>query len=156
MHTNLSGVARTAALAALSCAGALIVCAIIDPPGRAAVRALHEKRDRVLVEPLDLSLAQQNKILAVPLIIQRGWSYRQWKCLDRLWTRESGWNHLARNHWSGAYGIPQALPAGKMRSAGADWRTSPATQIAWGVGYIEKRYGSPCAAWGHSQVAGWY
>ena len=62
----------------------------------------------------------------------------------------------ASNASSGAYGIPQALPAGKMASAGADWRTSARTQIAWGLSYIDSRYGSPCSAWSHSQAHGWY
>ncbi|MEU4967772.1 aggregation-promoting factor C-terminal-like domain-containing protein [Streptomyces smyrnaeus] len=40
-----------------------------------------------------------------------------------------------------------SLPASKMRSAGADWRTNPATQIKWGLRYIKSRYGSPSRAW---------
>ncbi|MCU1673734.1 MAG: secreted protein, partial [Frankiales bacterium] len=84
----------------------------------------------------------------------RGWS-SQFGCLDSLWQRESGWRTTASNP-SGAYGIPQALPGSKMASAGADWRTNPATQIRWGLGYIGARYGGPCAAWSHSQSAGWY
>ncbi|MCK0112279.1 lytic transglycosylase domain-containing protein [Ornithinimicrobium sp. F0845] len=85
-----------------------------------------------------------------------GWSQDQFGCLDSLWMRESGWSHTATNPSSGAYGIPQSLPASKMASAGADYRTNPATQIRWGLGYIQGRYGSPCAAWAHSQSVGWY
>ena len=70
--------------------------------------------------------------------------------------RESGWNPSAQNASSGAYGIPQSLPGSKMASAGADWATNPATQIKWGLGYIQDRYGSPCGAWGHSESYGWY
>jgi len=84
----------------------------------------------------------------------RGWS-DQFGCLDNLWTRESGWRTTAGNP-SGAYGIPQALPGSKMASAGADWRTNPATQIRWGLGYIGARYGDPCGAWAHFQNRGWY
>src|SRR6266571_8011944 len=57
-------------------------------------------------------------------------------CLKDIWNRESGWRYDAENP-SGAYGIPQALPGGKMASAGADWQTNPATQIKWGLGYIK-------------------
>ena len=57
---------------------------------------------------------------------------------------------------SGAYGIPQALPASKMAAAGPDWRTNPATQIRWGLGYIGATYGTPCNAWGHETADGWY
>ena len=31
-----------------------------------------------------------------------------------------------------------------MASAGADWKTNPATQIKWGLDYMNARYGSPC------------
>lgn len=81
---------------------------------------------------------------------------RQFYCLDKLFTRESGWNTYATNPSSGAYGIPQALPASKMASAGADWKTNPFTQVRWGLNYIANRYGSPCGAWAHSQSVGWY
>ena len=40
--------------------------------------------------------------------------------------------------------------------AGADWRTNPATQIRWGLSYIQASYGSPCAAWAHSVATNWY
>ena len=82
-----------------------------------------------------------------------GWGDDQFTCLVSLWQRESGWNASASNASSGAYGIPQALPGSKMASAGSDWQTNPATQIKWGLGYIEGRYGNPCNAWGHSRVS---
>lgn len=85
-----------------------------------------------------------------------GWSSSQFSCLVSLWARESGWNIYASNPSSGAFGIPQALPGSKMASAGADWQTNAATQIRWGLGYIQQTYGSPCAAWDHSEAAGWY
>jgi hypothetical protein len=43
-----------------------------------------------------------------------------------------------------------------MATAGADWRTNPATQIIWAIGYMEKRYGSPCKAWAFKRSHGWY
>jgi hypothetical protein len=90
------------------------------------------------------------------LAAARGWTGSQFQCLYSLWNRESGWRVDAYNPSSGATGIPQALPGSKMASAGADWRTNPATQIRWGLGYISGRYGTPCAAWGHSLSFGWY
>jgi hypothetical protein len=80
----------------------------------------------------------------------------QFSCLDSLWNQESGWNVYAQNPGSGAYGIPQALPGSKMASAGPDWQTNAATQIRWGLSYIDSTYGSPCAAWAHEQSSGWY
>ena len=85
-----------------------------------------------------------------------GWGDDQFGCLVSLWNKESGWNYLAHNSSSGAHGIPQALPGSKMASAGADWQTNAATQVAWGLGYISGRYGTPCGAWSHSQSTGWY
>lgn len=96
------------------------------------------------------------RIIAQALLSEFGWSQDQFGCLDSLWERESHWNVYADNPSSSAYGIPQALPGSKMSSAGADWATNPITQIRWGLGYIEDRYGSPCGAWGHSQSHGWY
>lgn len=86
----------------------------------------------------------------------QGWSQDQFSPLERLWTRESGWRWNALNRASGAYGIPQSLPASKMRSAGSDWHDNAGTQIKWGLGYIRDRYGSPAGAWAHSQRTGWY
>lgn len=79
----------------------------------------------------------------------------QYSCLVSLWNQESGWRWDAENA-SGAYGIPQALPGSKMSSAGSDWRTNPATQISWGLGYIKSIYGTPCGAWSHEESSGWY
>jgi hypothetical protein len=99
---------------------------------------------------------QGNRATGCTLLLEAGFSIDQMSCLDSLWTRESGWNHLAQNPSSGAYGIPQALPGDKMASHGDDWRTNPVTQIRWGLDYIDDRYGTPCAAWQHSENYGWY
>ncbi len=96
------------------------------------------------------------KATARALMAERGWGDDQFVCLDKLWTKESGWRVNAQNSSSGAYGIPQALPGSKMATAGDDWRTNPATQIRWGLGYIAGRYGTPCGAWAHSIDRGWY
>jgi hypothetical protein len=96
-----------------------------------------------------------NKATGCAMALERGFDLEQVGCLVALWDRESGWNHLAENS-IGAYGIPQALPGPKMESAGSDWETNPVTQIKWGLGYIEGRYGTPCEAWAHSEDVGWY
>lgn len=93
--------------------------------------------------------------IALAQLVARGLGASEFDCLVSLWDRESHWNVAAANP-SGAYGIPQALPGSKMASAGADWATNPATQISWGLGYIADRYGTPCAAWAHSEDVGWY
>lgn len=96
-----------------------------------------------------------NQRIAASMLASYGWGADQMAPLVALWTKESGWNPGAYNP-SGAYGIPQSLPGSKMASAGPDWRTNPATQIRWGLSYIKGVYGSPAAAWGHSQATNWY
>ncbi|MFJ3520144.1 transglycosylase SLT domain-containing protein [Streptomyces sp. NBC_01232] len=80
----------------------------------------------------------------------------QFAAFDKIISHESGWNHTATNASSGAYGLAQALPASKMASAGADWKTNPATQIKWGLDYMNDRYGSPVGAWNFWSANHWY
>jgi hypothetical protein len=94
--------------------------------------------------------------IAEQMLSQFGWSSSQFSCLQPLWEHESGWSVTAENPTSGAYGIPQSLPASQMSSAGADWQTNAATQIRWGLTYIQGRYGSPCGAYGHEESDNWY
>lgn len=116
---------------------------------------LAETRTAALTDERRLSDSDPRDI-ARALLSEFGFSSSEFGCLDSLWTRESNWRVNADNPSSSAYGIPQALPGSKMSSAGSDWATNPATQIRWGLGYIQNRYGSPCGAWGHSQSHGWY
>ena len=96
------------------------------------------------------------KAIARDLVAQRGWGDAQYNCLVVLWDNESSWNVHASNPYSGAYGIPQALPGSKMSTAGPDWQNNARTQITWGLGYIADRYGTPCGAWSFWQANGWY
>ena len=100
--------------------------------------------------------AGTSRAIGLELTLARGWDESQFACLDALWSAESGWRVNAANASSGAYGIPQALPGSKMATAGADWQTNPATQITWGLNYINGRYGTPCDAWAFFQVKHWY
>jgi hypothetical protein len=104
----------------------------------------------------DCSEYSGNKAVGCTMTLEAGWDMNEVGCLVSLWDRESGWNESAYNEGSGAYGIPQSLPGDKMASHGDDWETNPTTQIAWGLDYIEGRYGSPCGAWSHSESVGWY
>ncbi|MFE5731244.1 transglycosylase SLT domain-containing protein [Streptomyces sp. NPDC056528] len=80
----------------------------------------------------------------------------QFQCFSNIVDHESTWNYRAVNPSSGAYGLVQALPGHKMSSAGADWQTNPATQIKWGLNYMNESYGSPCGAWSFWQANRWY
>jgi hypothetical protein len=74
----------------------------------------------------------------------------------RLIMRESGCRVNARNASSGAYGIPQSLPASKMASYGADYLTNPITQLRWMNNYCIKRYGSWANALAFQLRNNWY
>lgn len=80
----------------------------------------------------------------------------QFQCFSNIVDHESSWNYQADNPSSDAFGLVQALPGSKMSSAGSDWQTNPATQIKWGLGYMNDRYGSPCGAWNFWQANNWY
>ncbi|MCB5273196.1 hypothetical protein BJG92_00711 [Arthrobacter sp. SO5] len=85
-----------------------------------------------------------------------GWAPSEMQCLLKLWTKESDWKTTATNASSGAYGVVQSLPAEKMASAGADYRTNYRTQINWGLNYVKQRYGSPCGALNFHYANNWY
>jgi hypothetical protein len=103
--------------------------------------------------PPDPGTAQS---IAYNMLSSYGWAQSTYfSCLNNIWTRESGWVYNAENP-SGAYGIPQALPADKMASAGPNWLTDPTTQIKWGLGYIQSVYGNPCSAWAFWQAHDYY
>jgi hypothetical protein len=106
--------------------------------------------------PSSCNVYSGNRKTGCAVLVGMGFGLDQMPCLEKLWTKESGWNPNAHNKSSGAHGIPQAVPGDKMASVGADWRTNPETQIRWGLGYIKGRYKTPCAAWNHSQAKGWY
>jgi len=96
------------------------------------------------------------KVAKSILLDEYGFSEKEYKCLNSLWTKESNWNYKARNKNSGAHGIPQALPASKMNVISTDWRTNPVTQIRWGLRYISIRYETPCKALAKHKRSNYY
>ncbi|MFF2273905.1 hypothetical protein ACFVTX_16635 [Agromyces sp. NPDC058136] len=127
-----------------------------------AAAAEYDRVQAVKAQEAAEALAQANtpdgaKAVAREMAASKyGWGAGEFQCLVNLWQKESGWSYTASNASSGATGIPQSLPGSKMASAGADWQTNAATQVAWGLDYIERAYGSPCGAWSHSQSVNWY
>lgn len=93
---------------------------------------------------------------AASQLAPHGWAASEMQCLTKLWTKESDWKTTATNPSSGAYGVVQSLPAEKMASAGADYRTNYRTQINWGLSYVKDRYGSPCGALNFHYAHNWY
>ncbi len=96
------------------------------------------------------------KVAKSILLNEYGFSEKEYKCLNTLWTKESHWNYKARNKSSGAHGIAQALPASKMNVVSTDWRTNPVTQIRWGLRYISIRYETPCKALAKHKRSNYY
>ena len=121
-------------------------------------KAASRSEPRVDFGPVPASCAvyQGNRAIGCALLLEWGYGLDQAPCLDKLWTKESGWTTTSTNKGSGAYGIPQALPGSKMAKYGDDWRTNPATQIKWGLDYIKGRYSTPCGAWSFFLSHNWY
>ena len=76
-----------------------------------------------------------------------GYNYKEFKCLDKLYTKESNWRPDAKN---GSHnGIPQGRSEYLATLNGYD-------QVQWGLDYIGHRYGEPCIAWDHFNRKGWH
>src|SRR5664279_3089748 len=102
------------------------------------------------------SATDPREIARQMMLSMYGWGNSEFACFDNIIMHESKWSITATNPSSGAYGIPQALPGNKMATAGADWKTNPATQIKWALGYVKARYSTPCGAWSFKSAHGWY
>ena len=157
-HTNASIAAaqekdRVAAVAAAQAAAAARREAAVQAARDKARAALAAKKQAILA-----NAKADPRAAAQALLPEFGFGEGQWDCLDKLWMGESDWRYTAENPSSGAYGIPQSLPASKMATVGADYRTNPLTQIRWGLKYIKSSYGTPCGAWEawQSRSPHWY
>lgn len=83
-------------------------------------------------------------------------SGEEYRCANEVIMRESGFQTDATNPSSGAYGVAQALPAGKYASHGSDWRTNGKVQILWMKDYVNTRYGGFCGALAWHDSHNWY
>lgn len=104
-------------------------------------------------QPVSLVLSAEQKALQNPKqyaqeqFAEFNWSDEQFACLSKLWGKESGWNHLADNPHSTAFGIAQMLGEDSLLVS---------VQIDRGLRYVEHRYGSPCMAWRFWQINKYY
>ena len=109
-----------------------------------------KKHEKVVVQT-KATMAQKraNKALAKSYAYAGwGWRHQQWTCINKLFTAESRFDHLAKNQkGSSAFGIAQVL---KEKSK------DPAIQLLHAYKYIEIRYGNPCSAWSHHVRRNWY
>lgn len=113
------------------------------PPERAKIAPLRHSTDVSGNVALGEVIARENGIIG-----------NEWECLYQLGMNESGWNHRATNPTSGAYGIPQSLPASKMTTHGDIH--DPVVQIEWFIDYSLARYGSACGAYQFQVSNNWY
>jgi hypothetical protein len=73
--------------------------------------------------------------------------YKEFQCFNRIITKESRWNYLAKN--GSHYGL------GQMRSKHYK-DLDPFRQIDATLKYITNRYGSNCKAWAFHQERNYY
>ena len=74
-------------------------------------------------------------------------NYKEYKCLLKLYGKESAWNPLAVN--GSHHGIPQGRSEWLATQDG--W-----SQVRWGLDYIGSRYQEPCLALQHWRTFNWY
>lgn len=102
-------------------------------------------------QPTKATMEQKhaNKVMAMKFAkAGYDWDLRQRQCIYKLFTKESRFDHLAKNQQgSSAYGIGQVLK---------ETSKDPAIQILKAYKYIVHRYGTPCRAWYHHQHRNWY
>lgn len=110
----------------------------------------------VLVLTLLVTTSTAQGTMASPHLWVRHWLLtHHHKCLVGIIDLENRTYDPTLNYGGGhgnvyvAYGIPQADPGTKMRSAGRDWRTNPMTQVRWMIRYTRSRFGSECNAYYH-------
>ena len=80
-------------------------------------------------------------------LISLDYNLKEYKCLVKLYGKESAFNPNARN--GSHYGIPQGKSEYLKTLNGYE-------QIQWGLDYIGHRYGEPCVAWDHFKRKGWH
>lgn len=116
-------------------AGVLVVVSAppLLPPLLKGKPAIEERTKATMAEK------KANKALAKRYAwVGYGWKDMEWRCLDYIFTKESRYDHLAKNRQgSSAYGIGQLLK---------ETSKEPAIQILHTYKYITKRYKTPCKA----------
>jgi len=90
-----------------------------------------------------------NKALAKKIAwVGYGWKDKEWSCLDKIFTKEARYDHLAKNKsGSSAFGIGQRLN---------EKSKEPMVQILHTYKYIQHRYKTPCSAYRWHTRHNWY
>ncbi len=125
-------------------------------PGEQCATSPQPPQGEACVQPDDLHCTGTNRQIGQCMAARWGWFDSEWDHLDHRITdiENHDWNPTLWNSGgSGAYGIPQSCPAGKMSGPNyvevpgggyqGDWHTDPYIQVAWLRRYVRDRYGSP-------------
>lgn len=156
-HYMASGGIATPKVGGSGAIGAIVRAAVNDVD-RAANRKLGKAQAKAHAAStagagpatVGASSSPANEALGKRMMIAAGFPASEWPYLQKLWEKESGWSSTAVNAGSGAAGIAQSLGHGPVTLGDA------AGQIAWGLSYIQGRYGSPAGAWAHEVANNWY
>jgi len=126
----------------------LLVIASLFPISKKVEVEVKVRHPIVIQTKATMEQKRANKLMAETYArVGFGWSKQQRQCVHLIFTKESRYDHLAKNRQgSSAYGIAQML---------GEKSTDPAVQILRAFHYIEHRYGTPCRAWKHHRN-GWY
>jgi hypothetical protein len=79
----------------------------------------------------------------------------QYSCFTKLIGKESAWNPKAENPISTASGIGQMLDS-TYKGLGMKKSNAGVTQLVGTLAYISRRHVTPCNAWEHFKLKGWY
>jgi len=126
-----------------------------DKPQSEVEVVMTETKPKTIEFPLEAWSPATAKSYARFVAEKYGWDETEFQCVNALWIRESNWRWQAKSPTSD-YGIPQRHMSKNSKEQIKDFLSDPIEQISWGLGYIDHRYGSPCAAKNHSDRKGWY
>lgn len=97
-----------------------------------------------------------NKAIMQAVFAGFGWgSGREWAAQDFVEMREAGYNNLAQNPTSSAFGMGQLLD-GTWASTGIPKTSDPTLQSIAMARYEGDRYGGPIGAAAHERAFNWY
>lgn len=93
--------------------------------------------------------------IAKKKVAERGWSKKQWQCLNWIWGKEAAWKYDAVSPTKD-HGIPQRNMPTHSKAERDAFLADPVGQIEWGLNYIAHRYETPCKAKSFWVANRWY
>ena len=132
----------------------------LDKVAEAKRKAAIEKRKAAKAKRLQaLATAPTGVIQAYAhqQVLANSWGEGDFTCLVNLWNKESGWDPKAEKYFFRCIWNPPSLfPAIRWQRPVRTGRVIIACKSTGGISYIAASYGTPCAAWSHSQAHNFY